>query len=129
MPWCYSGGQRKYQRTIKLSSSNAFVGILRLAPGYKKSTKFLNLCALALPPTPTCFPAPLNHVDVPAAAARAPSNSHDENVDTDDIYNWVFPAEPVRHDPLRFDFDSKRAGQPPSILPMLDTTINHKAPP
>ncbi|KAI2494580.1 hypothetical protein MHU86_19950 [Fragilaria crotonensis] len=94
-------GQRKYQRTIKLSSSNAFVGIMRSAPGYKKSTKFLNLCALALPPTPMCFPAPLNHVDVPAAAARAPSNSHDENVDTDDIYNWVFPAEPVRHDPLR----------------------------
>ena len=32
-------GQRQYQRTIKLSSSNAFVGIMKSAPGYKKSTK------------------------------------------------------------------------------------------
>ncbi|KAI2497267.1 hypothetical protein MHU86_17231 [Fragilaria crotonensis] len=114
-------GQRQYQRTIKLSSSNAFVGIMRSAPGYKKSTKFLNLCALALPPTPMCFPAPLLHVEVPAAARVAREDTHDENVDTDDIYNWVFPAEPIRQDPLRFDFDSKRAGQPPSILPKPDT--------
>ena len=110
-------GQRQYQRTIELSSSNAFVGIMRSpAPGYKKSNKFFNLCALALPSRP------LLQVEVPTSEQPS-TNSSNPNVDNDAIYNWVFPSDPVRHDPLRFDFDSKRAGHPPSILPTPDTTF------
>ena len=121
-------GQRKYQRTIKLSHKNAFVGIMRSAPGYKRSNKFLNLCALALPTTPLCFPAPLLHVEVPNPTLNNPAPT-DDNVDTDDIYNWAFPTEPVRHDPLRFDFDSKKAGQPPTIVPTPDTSLDSEESP
>ena len=105
--------QRKFQRTIPLSSTNAFVGIMRSAPGFRKSTKFLNLCALTLPSTPLCFPAPLFHEDPLPTVQPAPAFA--QHTDDDEDYNWVLQDDPIRKDPLRFDFDPDKPGEPPSF--------------
>lgn len=106
--------QRQYQRTIPLSSTNAFVGIMQSAPGYRKSTTFLNLCALSLPSMPMCFPAPLFHEE-----PVHPTGNADPELETTEEYNWVLQPPPIRQNPLRFDFDPDRPGEPPS----LNTTI------
>jgi hypothetical protein len=93
--------QQKFRRTIKFSPGNAFVGIMRSAPGFTKSRRFLARCALALPSAPLCFPARLYQTNV-----EAPID--------DETYNWVLQPTNMRDTPIRFDFDPNRAGEPPS---------------
>lgn len=83
-------GRRQYQRTIPLSSTSAFVGIMKSAPGYWKSTTFLNLCALSLPSMSMCFPAPLFHEE-----PVQPTENADPELDTTKGYNWVLQPPPI----------------------------------
>ena len=79
--------QQKFKRTIKFSSNNAFVSIMRSAPGFTKSHKFLNHCAPAFPNSPVCFPSRLYNAFQTSAGGTsndAPSIINDDNLADDD---------------------------------------------
>ncbi|KAI2513028.1 hypothetical protein MHU86_1319 [Fragilaria crotonensis] len=107
-------GQQMFQRTIKLSSNNAYVGLMRSAPGYCKSYKFLSLCALQLPVTALCFPAPVFHAETTEVVNQPDDDTPPTALDPDEDYNWVLLEAPARHEPLRFDFNPNHPGEPPT---------------
>lgn len=47
--------QRKYRRTIQLSSQNAHVGFIRSAPSYSTSTELVTACCLFMHKEPQCL--------------------------------------------------------------------------
>ena len=88
---------------------------MRSAPGFTKSRRFLNRCALALPSAPLCFPATLYHAfptsPMDSSMSIDDSNSHGSD---DEAYHWLLQPSPARNTPLRFDFHPDKAGEPPS---------------
>lgn len=107
-------GQQTFQRTIKLSSNNAYVGLMRSAPGFRKSNKFLSLCALQLPITALCFPAPVFHTETTTSGIvdQPDDDTSPTELDPDEDYNWVLLEGHARHEPLRFDLNPNHPGEP-----------------
>lgn len=51
--------QRRYQRTIPITSETSNVGFITSSPGFKTSASLLTVCCVTLPPEPVCLPATL----------------------------------------------------------------------